>query len=381
MTASVDAFAFGKTVVAGIQERNVGFMAGSIAYHAFVSLIPLLVLVFFLVSAVGDDALAARVTAMTEGFLPESGQELLEGSIEGSVGTAGASIIGLVTLSWGALKIFRGIDTAFSEIYGTVGEASFVESLRDAVVAFGAIGMALLAAIVASVAFALAPVGSLVGIFNPLLLVGGLTIAFYPMFYYFPDAPVSGREILPGVVVAAVGWAALQGLFQVYVALAGAGGGEALGAILLLLTWLYFGGLFLLVGAVVNAARGGFLSDLDAVESERSDEERSDADDASDRKLTDHEIVERESDRLARRVDELTTERDRLQLELETQRSRRNRLEDERTELAARVGELERENERLDRQLERGRRSPWRRLLRRLDERVDSVSVGVRRER
>ncbi|WP_290818692.1 YihY/virulence factor BrkB family protein [Halovivax sp.] len=380
MTATADAVDFGKTVVAGVQERNVTFMAGSIAYYAFVSLIPLLVLVFFLVSAVGDEALAERVTAMTEGFLPESGQELLEGSIEGSVGSAGASIIGLVTLSWGALKIFRGIDTAFSEIYGTVGEASFVEGLRDAGIAFGAIGLALLAAIAASVAFAIAPVGSLVGVLNPLLLVIGFTIAFYPMFYYFPDAPVTRREILPGVVVAAAGWAALQGLFQVYVALAGAGGGEILGAILLLLTWLYFGGLVLLVGAVVNAARGGYLSDLEAVEgvADGAEDDVGRADEVS----AGYDAVERKPDRLERRIENLGAERNRLRTELAAERERRDRLEDEETALTERVAELERETARLRRQLDRQRGPWWRRFGRRVADRFDEVSVGtVRRNR
>ena len=68
---------FAKSVVNGIQEKNVTFMAASIAYQAFVSLIPLLVLLFFLVSFVGDQALADQVSAMTEGFLPESGQVML----------------------------------------------------------------------------------------------------------------------------------------------------------------------------------------------------------------------------------------------------------------------------------------------------------------
>jgi len=65
---------FAKSVVAGIQEKNVTFMAAGIAYQAFISLIPLLVLVFFLVSFVGDEALAQQVSSTTEGFLPRVGR-------------------------------------------------------------------------------------------------------------------------------------------------------------------------------------------------------------------------------------------------------------------------------------------------------------------
>jgi len=61
----------------------------------------------------------------------------------------------------------------------------------------------------------------------------------------------------PGVIVAAIGWAALQALFQIYVAISSSSESAGpIGAILLLLTWLYFGGLILLVGGVVNATHG-----------------------------------------------------------------------------------------------------------------------------
>jgi membrane protein len=44
---------------------------------------------------------------------------------------------------------------------------------------------------------------------EPLPLVVLLAIAFLPVFYVFPDANVTVREVLPGVVLTALGWAAL----------------------------------------------------------------------------------------------------------------------------------------------------------------------------
>jgi membrane protein len=83
-------------------------------------------------------------------------------------------------------------------------------------------------------------------------------VAFFPIYYVFPDVDVTAWEILPGVVVAAVGWALLQGLFQIYVAHSTAGGTDIVTGIMLLLTWLYFTGVVLLLGAVINAVRGGY---------------------------------------------------------------------------------------------------------------------------
>ncbi len=362
------AASFGKQTVAGIQEKNVPFMAASIAYQAFISLIPLLVLVFFLVTLVGDEQFAADVTAATEGFLPESGQLLVEESLEESPATAGSSLIGLVVLVWGALKIFRGLDTAFSEIFDSTGENSFLEQLRDALIVFGAIGGALLAAGAASVVFAFFPEIPYLGVLNAILLVGVLTLAFLPMYYFFPDVDVSVRQVVPGVVLAAVGWTVLQSLFQVYVAVASdSDAAGPVGAILLLLTWLYFGGLILLSGAVVNAVGTGYLEPGSTADDDaRADAREPLGDDG-----------ERARDRLADRAERLERERDLLRNDLRAQRSRRYRLEDRVDDLEATTRDLEAENERVRRELETTSRSQWRQSARALVDRVRHVRIGV----
>ncbi|WP_049923358.1 YhjD/YihY/BrkB family envelope integrity protein [Halopiger djelfimassiliensis] len=368
-----DGLSFGKTVVRGIQEKNVPFMAASIAYQAFISLLPLLVLVFFLVTIVGDEAFAAAVSETTEGFLPESGQLLVENAIEDSPATAGSTLVGLVVLLWGSLKIFRGLDTAFSEIYGTAGESSFVDQLRDAVLVFGAIGGALLAATIAGVLFAFLSAIPFIGVVQSLLLVVVLTLAFYPMYYYFPDVDVSRREVVPGVVVAAVGWTALQSLFRVYVSFAsGSESAGPVGAIILLLTWLYFGGLILLAGAVVNAIGTGYLEP--GADGAESTERVEDATAETEREPF-VDATKRERDRLAARAETLERERDQLRNDLAAQRTRRYRLEDRVDDLETRARALEAENERLRRELETSRR--WGARLRELRSRFRSVSVGT----
>ncbi|MDF9746583.1 YhjD/YihY/BrkB family envelope integrity protein [Natrinema salsiterrestre] len=377
------ALPFAKSVVTGIQEKNVTFMAASIAYQAFISLIPLLVLVFFLVSFLGNEGLATQVSAATEGFLPESGQIILEDGIEGSTGSAGTSVIGLLVLLWGSLKIFRGLDTAFSEIYASTEDNSLVDQLRDGIVVFGTIGVALVAAGATSIVFAFFPNSLLIGLLNPILLVVGLTIAFLPMYYYFPDVDVSVREVLPGVVVAAVGWAALQSLFQVYVAISSSSESAGpIGAILLLLTWLYFGGLILLVGGVVNATRSGHIDIEPDAEGDESESLEGIHEDPERVPFVDS--GQRERERLEERLVRLRRERDQLRNDREAQRSRRYRLEDRVDDLAERVDrletenrELEDENERLRRRIDSQRGSSWRRRARGVLARLRTLNVFV----
>ena len=253
----------GQSVIQEVREQNVPFMAGSIAYQAFVSLIPLLALVFLAVAVVGDQSLANEITGYTQSFLPPSAQDLLGGYIQGEAdsSTAGAGVIGVVTLIWGTLKIFRGLDTAFSEIYGSTAENSFVDQLTDGLVVLATIAGAAIAAVAATTVFAAFQGIPFIGLLNPILLILGLSVVFFPMYYLFPDVEdLSPRQVVPGVLVAAIGWALLQALFQVYLAYAGTGsasGQDVIGAILLLLTWLYLSGLVLLLGAVVNAVIAG----------------------------------------------------------------------------------------------------------------------------
>ncbi|NUB91903.1 YihY family inner membrane protein [Haloterrigena sp. SYSU A121-1] len=383
-----DGLSFGKTVVGGIQEKNVPFMAASIAYQAFISLLPLLVLVFFLVTIAGGDAFADQVSAATEGFLPDSGQLLIENAIEDSPASAGSTIVGLVVLLWGSLKIFRGLDTAFSEIYGTTNENSFLDQIHDALIVFGVIGGALIFAAVATAIVAFLPEIPFLGVAQSILLFVILAIAFFPMYYYFPDVGSSKRQVIPGVVVAALGWTLLQSLFRVYVSFASSSESAGpLGAILLLLTWLYFGGMILLIGAVVNAIGLGYLEP--GADAEETDDETVDLEEESIAATDRDPFVDdgaREREELAARVETLRRERDQLRNDLEAQRERRYRLEDRVDDLEANaerlettVDDLEAENERLRRELEERRETEpaWRRGARTVLRHVRTLNVGT----
>lgn len=246
----------GKRVVDDFSEKNVTFMAAGIAYNAFVSLAPLLLLLFLVASLLGG-GLERRIVALAQTSLPTPIADVVTQVFRSGSGVAGASVVGLLVLLWGTLKIFRGLDTAFSEIYETEGSNSFLDQIIDAVVVLVALVVALVATVGVTVAFTVvSETIPLVGYLTPVVLVGGLVVAFLPIYYRFPDTDVEWRHVLPGVVFAAVGWAALQALFQVYLSLSSASSGSFFGGVIVVITWLYFSGLVLLVGAVINAVLG-----------------------------------------------------------------------------------------------------------------------------
>ncbi|WP_335999509.1 YihY/virulence factor BrkB family protein [Halorientalis halophila] len=250
----------GKEIARDFSGKNVTFMAAGIAYNAFVSLAPLLLLLLFVTSVVGRD-LERRIVEAAEGALPGPIADTFATVFQEGSGYASASIVGIVVLLWGTLKIFRGLDTAFSEIYETEAENSFLDQLIDGTVALVALVLAIVATIGATALFArFAARVPYAGLLSPLIVVAGLVLAFTPMYYRFPDTDVQWRHVLPGVVFAAVGWALLQSLFQVYLAFSSGTAGGVFGGVLVVVTWLYFSGLVLLTGAVINAVLGGHSS-------------------------------------------------------------------------------------------------------------------------
>jgi len=246
-----------RTVVSAVftelRAENVTFMAGSIAYHAFVSLLPLLVLLLSAASLLGNRSIEAAIFAVARAMLSRGAGDALIRELQRSTGSAGLSLLGGVVLLWGTLRIFRGLDTAFSDIYETEAANGFLDQVLDGVVVL--------------VAVALAIVGG--GFLQDLGRTGdpgldwvlggvgatlGIALAFLPMYYVFPDTDVTLLEVLPGTAFAAVGLATFESLFGLYLKLGGSAeeGGIVTGVVVLL-TWLYFSGLVILAGVVINA--------------------------------------------------------------------------------------------------------------------------------
>ena len=250
-------------VVQFVRDEEVTFLAASVAYYAFVSVVPLLVVALSVASVVGGDALAAAVSALAAEYLLPAGQEAVQNALRNQRGQGSVTAFGFLVALWGGLKFFRGMDIAFSRVYDTPA-GGFVDQLKDGVVVLFAVGVGVVVVIVvnAAVVFLDPP---LPGVVTSALLLPTLAVAFFPLYYVFPDTDVSVREVVPGSVFAGAGWAVLGALFATYASYATQAGRFALygvlGSVLLLLTWFYVGGMVLLTGAVINAYLGGRLRD------------------------------------------------------------------------------------------------------------------------
>lgn len=244
------------------KTERITFMAGSIAYNAFLSLLPFLFLLIAVAAAVGGSELEASVIGLTRSVATPGAGDVIVTELQNA--STGASVLGVVLLAWGMLRIFRNLDTAFSNIYETESENTITDQVRDGIVVFGSI-----AAVIVGVA-ALESVVSISNVSGPLIVLQRLFLvpvvmaALFPMYYLFPDEPeMRPLEVVPGVFVVASALIIFQSLFRLYVQYSSQTAENGLlASVLILLTWLYFSGLVLLVGVVVNAVLSNRSEDV-----------------------------------------------------------------------------------------------------------------------
>lgn len=248
-----------RAVVHEVRVEKLTFVAGSIAYHAFISILPLMLLVLTLVQRTENAALQDSIVGVMQAALTAEASALIQQGL--SEADASVSLLGAAFLVWGAMRIFRGVDTAFSDIYETESANTFGDQVGDGLVLLVTVTVSIVAASLIGSRLPAVETG-LAGLGLRLLAtVVGLFAVFYPMYYIFPDTDVSAGETVPGTAFAAVGVAVAQVAFTAFKT--GATGGNLVASILVLLSWLYVIGLLLLVGAAINAVFSNRSSDVD----------------------------------------------------------------------------------------------------------------------
>lgn len=254
----VAALAAGRATVLLARDARVPLLAASVAYFAFISLVPLMLLVLVAATVLGRADLAlATIREGTELFSPTVA-DVLRAVVASAADRRRVTLVGGVVLLWAALRTFRALDAAFGEVYADAEErGSFTEGLLDAAVGLGAISLAGIVVFVTVVVLQLGRSGASA----TALLFVGFAVVFYPMYYLFPRTDPAPLDVVPGTVVAAGTWTGFQTLFDAYVT-AAPEAYDALGAVLLVLTWLYVSSLVLLVGAALNAVLGGRAATL-----------------------------------------------------------------------------------------------------------------------
>jgi len=254
------AFPFG--VVKKFGDDQAGNLAALVAYYAFFSIFPLLlVLTTVLGRVLADDPdLQERVldSALTQ--FPVIGDQIRD-NVNGLPGSGVALLIGVVGALWGGMGAVLAMQSALDGVWNVPLRRRpnlLVGRLRAlAVLALLGTGVAVLTfAGPAARTVADVPVlGSVTSFVVAFVLALGL---FLVTFHLLTDAPVSWRDQLPGAVVAALAWAVLQLIGAAFVRhwVDGASSASGVFAVVIgLLSWLYLQAQLTVLAAEINVVR------------------------------------------------------------------------------------------------------------------------------
>jgi membrane protein len=238
-----------------------GNMVSLIAYRAFFSLFPLLLLMTTILGYVlaDNEELRREVVNSTLAQFPIIGNQLRGGTLQGS-GVALA--IGIVGSLLAGLGVVLETEASFDRCWGVAEDAKrgFLGSRLRAIgllVVLG--GLAVASTIVSGLVSGGA---DLFGAGGRVLGIGIATVlnlfVFGAVFRLLTTDTVETRALVPGIVVATVGWEILQIAGGWYISHEVKNASAVYGTFALvigLLAWIHLGAMFVVLGAETNVVR------------------------------------------------------------------------------------------------------------------------------
>ena len=259
----------GRRVIAEIRDDDCLGRAAQLAYYFLFALFPFFLFLTTLLGYLPIPDLLDRLLEMLGQMLPGEALRLVQDNIRQLVtGQRGG------LLSFGILAALWTSSSALTAIIDSLNRAYDVEEGRPfwkvRLIAIGiTVGLSAFI-VVALVLLTFGPqlgrwVADLVGLgqvfevtWNLMrwpVIVGLLVVAIALLYYFAPDVEQEWTWITPGSACAVLGWLLASLGFAFYVNRFGSYNATygSIGAVIVLLTWMYVTGLFILIGGEINA--------------------------------------------------------------------------------------------------------------------------------
>jgi membrane protein len=253
----------------GIRDTHASIIAAGVAFYGFLALVPALIALVIVYGLVANPADVKDQIGSFASAAPRDAQRLLTSQLTSITRSAGggASIGALIAIAgalWAASSGMAALDTGLTVVNRETETRGFVKRRLLALIltVFAVLGVLLMLALVVALPSVLqsidvGDIGKIViGLARWVVLAVLLLFGLGVIFRYGPQRRrPRWRWITPGAIVAVlVGLAASIG-FSIYVTLMGNYNKTygALGAIIVLLLWLYLMAFAVLFGAAMNA--------------------------------------------------------------------------------------------------------------------------------
>ncbi len=249
------------------RRHNISYTAGQIAYFFILSVFPFLIFVNALIASFDIPGNAA--ISFLEPFFPEQIVAFIAQYLEYINAQSGVSLLsfGIFLALFSASKSVRSLASAFNRAYDISQRRGFFAQIFFsmlfiflfaliflACVVLVAFGNDFVSKLIANIALAFA----FVDLFSIWRWITTAVILFFTMsviYKIIPSKKIKFSETIPGTLFSLAGFLLLTGGFSFYVnnIVSSSLFYGSVGAVILLMLWMYFAGIILILGAELNS--------------------------------------------------------------------------------------------------------------------------------
>ena len=250
-----------------VNNDDIFALGAQLAYYLMLSFFPFLI---FLMTVVGFSHLdSADILDGLRTILPNNVFSLVDVTVVEIVETQNAGLLGasIALTIWSASSGFRAVIKGLNKAYNIKDSRSFIKRSFVAIIFTLALVMLIMLTlammvfgeIIGKYILAIFPFKSVIAyiwnISRYLIVVFMMILIFACIYRYTPARKISWREVYPGAIVSTLGWIIVSLGFSYYInnianysRLYG-----SVGAVFVLMTWLYITSMILILGAEFNS--------------------------------------------------------------------------------------------------------------------------------
>ena len=250
-------------------EDQAPTLGAALAYYTVFSLAPLLIIAITIAGLVfGQEAAQGQIFDQLRGLLGEASGKAMEDMVQSANAKPAtgvfATLIGVVTLLFGASGVFGQLQTSLNAIWGVEPKPGrgILGFVQDRILSFGfilVVGFLLLVSLLLTAAVALVAQGfggmlpgmeTLAQILNFVLSLALITLLFAMIFKFLPDAKIAWHDVWIGAFITAVLFTIGKFALGLYLGKSGVSSSYgAAGSLIVLLLWVYYSSQILFFGA------------------------------------------------------------------------------------------------------------------------------------
>jgi membrane protein len=252
-----------------LKRDNLTLLAGGVAFYAFLSIFPALTAVVSIYGLFADPAQVEQQVQAMAGVLPEEARAVIGDQLgritATSTGALGwTAVLGIVLTLWSANKATKGLFRALSIVYNEPERRGFFQLngqsllMTIALIVVAVVALGLVAVFPAVIGFLGLGAGGAraTSLARWPLLIGVVLLALAALYTFAPGRQrPRWRWATPGALVATALWLIASIGFSLYVQYFGSFNETygVLGAVVILMLWLYLSAFVVLIGGELNA--------------------------------------------------------------------------------------------------------------------------------